>query len=492
MASIKEQAISGFKWTTLRTGLAIATGPVLLIIKARFLSAEDFAYIAVIMILIGLFQTIENFGISQAIIHRDTLDSRDTSSLFFLNILIALFSGLIILVSSSFVAHLFSLPDLADYIKVVSLLVIFGGPTYLFRAFLEKNLLFKELSLIEIAGNFIMFGVVSTSLFAGLGVIGVIYGYLAASIFCAAAITFICMKNRLCSIILYFNIMRTIPYVKFGAFAFGRELANYLTYRADEIIIGLFLPPEVLGFYYFGKNMLERVRQIISSTYGKIIYPTLSKLKNSQQKLNNAYLTISKYIAFVTLPVFSGIALTAHLFVPFIFGSQWNESILVFQVLSFALIFNFFSAGLAISIFYTVNKPADPFYIDLISSILYILALLAFARYGIVFVLLISLLHRFLKALVFQGYALKNLGTTLGEWFNSSVKIPVFLSVVMLLVVFIFQWITKGYLILFAQLSISIALGVSVYILLLNYFEKETLISLKGFLLTKKTVAYKQ
>jgi O-antigen/teichoic acid export membrane protein len=458
-----------------------------MIIKARFLSAEDFAYIAVIMILIGFFQTIENFGISQAIIRRETIDSRETSSLFFLNILIALSCGIIIYLSSSIIANMFSLPELEYYVKIISLLLIIGGPAHLFRAFLEKNLLFKELSLIEIAGNFIMFGVVSALLFAGLGVLGVIYGYLAAGIFSASAITFVCIKNKLCRIILFFNFKRTVPFIKFGAFAFGREITNYFTYRADEIIIGLFLSPEILGFYYFGKNMLERIRQIISSTYGKILYPALAKLKKDQERFSKAYLVISKYIAFVTFPVFSGIALTAHLFVPLIFGAQWNESIIVFQVFSFALIFNFFSAGLAISVFYSLDKPEDAFYIDLFSSIIYISALFLFARHGIVFVLFISLLHRFLKALVFQSYAIKNLSTTLREWFTMSIKTPALLSAVMLFFVFIFQWLTDDYLGLIAQLSISIVLGSAIYILLMYYFEKEALISLKGFL-TKKPV----
>ena len=146
MVSLKDQAISGIKWTSLRTGLATATGPVLLIIKARFLSAEDFAYIAVVMIIIGFFQTIENFGISQAIIRRDTIDKQEASSLFFLNIFMALASGLLVFFLSPFIANIFSLPDLIFYVKVVSLLVIIGGPAHLFRAFLEKNLLFKELS----------------------------------------------------------------------------------------------------------------------------------------------------------------------------------------------------------------------------------------------------------------------------------------------------------------------------------------------------------
>jgi O-antigen/teichoic acid export membrane protein len=440
------------------------------------------------MIVIGFFQTIENFGISQAIIRRDTIDKQEASSLFFLNIFMAFASGLLIFFSSPFIANIFSLPDLIFYVKVVSLLVIIGGPAHLFRAFLEKNLLFKELSLIEIASNLILFITISALLFTGFGVLGVIYGYLAAGIFSAAAITILCIKNKFVRISFWFSFKKIIPFLTFGSYAFGRELTTFFTHRADEIIIGLFLSPEVLGFYYFGKNMLERMRQIITSTYGKILYPALARLHKDNARLSKAYAAISKYIALLTFPVFTGIAVTAHLFVPLIFGSQWNESILVFQVFSIALIFNFLSAGLAISVFYSVNKPGEPFFIDLFASILYITALYIFTRQGIVVVLAIILVHRVLKALVFQNYAVKNLTYNLKEWFNKSIKSSVLMTAAMIVIVLLVQEIIPAFLGLFVQLSVSIVAGSALYLLLVYFFERDAFLSLKGFIKVKNPI----
>ena len=112
MASLQRQAISSVKWTTLQTGLVAATGPVLQIIKTRFLSPEGFAHIAIVMIFIGLFRTFENFGISQAIIQRDSIETQETASLFFFNIILAFIFGLILFFLSPFISGFFSLPKL--------------------------------------------------------------------------------------------------------------------------------------------------------------------------------------------------------------------------------------------------------------------------------------------------------------------------------------------------------------------------------------------
>jgi len=91
--NLKYKAIKGVKWTTVKTGIVGLIGPISQIIKAKYLSPEEFGYVAVIMIFIGLFDIVENFGISQAVIQKENVNKEEASSLFFLNIALVGFFG---------------------------------------------------------------------------------------------------------------------------------------------------------------------------------------------------------------------------------------------------------------------------------------------------------------------------------------------------------------------------------------------------------------
>lgn len=145
---LKDKAVSGAKWTIFRTVFIAGLGPILQILKARFLMPEEFAYIAIIMIALGLFKTVENFGISHAIIQRNKISVEEASSLFYVNIILSLLFGMALYILSPTLSSIFSMPDLSYYLRLACIIAIIGGPAQLFRAYLEKNLYFKHLSII--------------------------------------------------------------------------------------------------------------------------------------------------------------------------------------------------------------------------------------------------------------------------------------------------------------------------------------------------------
>ena len=73
MQNLKQQAIHGVKWTSLSTGIRTILQLVQLIILARFLSAEDFGLVAIVMVVIGFSQLFMDMGISNAIIHKQNI-----------------------------------------------------------------------------------------------------------------------------------------------------------------------------------------------------------------------------------------------------------------------------------------------------------------------------------------------------------------------------------------------------------------------------------
>src|SRR4051794_30101042 len=93
MGETTKKVIKGFKWTTIQTIIVGIIGPATLIIQAWYLPPKEMAYIAIIMIVIGLLHVIENMGMSQAIIQNEKFNNNVFTSIFFINITISFIIG---------------------------------------------------------------------------------------------------------------------------------------------------------------------------------------------------------------------------------------------------------------------------------------------------------------------------------------------------------------------------------------------------------------
>lgn len=481
MKDLKKHAVSGVKWTALTTALSAAIGPIVLTVKARFLSPEEFGYLSIIFIVIGFSRLLEGFGISQAIIQKDTISKKECSSLFVFNIFLSvLWAAALILLAPS-IAVFFDLPKLNIFLPAVSAIILIQGPSLLFRAFLQKYLYFKALSLIAIIQQILSLILVVLFLVRGYGLMGVIYSNILGALFATTGVLAFALNKKAVTITFYFHPNKLVPYLRFGVFVTGKQLMTFVMHRFDEILIGYFLTSEVLGIYHFGKHLLEKILSLMTNSFTKVLFPVLSQIKSNKQRLTKVYHQISHYIAFLAFPIFTGIATTAHIFVPVIFGEQWVESVIVFQVFSLALIFLALTANVSTSLLYSVNKPGLVFYIDVITNALYVASLLLFVRYGMVAVLLVYSSYVVYKTTTLQYFASKNLS----ERFLTYVKQlsgPALFAMIMTVTVLLFQTITVKLLDQTLLLIFSIALGAITYGFLSLVLAKNTIRGIKELL----------
>jgi O-antigen/teichoic acid export membrane protein len=473
LSNLKSRAVNSIKWTTFQTVIVGLSGPLLMIFKARFLTPAEFGVLAIVTIVVGLMNTIENFGISQAVIQKDKLSREEQSSLFFFNIFLVLLLGGLLFSISGLLAHIFTMPELSYLVQIASLIVIINGPSLLFRALLEKSLLFKEISLINIFRNVFLVVITVLFLYLGYGLVGIVIAQLLAVAVTVVLIIFVSLKNKVVNIMFYFSVGKVKPFLSFGIYVFGKQLMTFLAHRIDELIIGLFLSNEILGIYHFAKNMLENLRNLITSSFSKVLFPVLSKLKNDITKLSNVYIRISKYLGFFAFPIFIGIALTAEYFVPFIFGEQWIDSIPFFQTFSLILIPLILTANLSSSLLYSLGKPDTVFYIDLVTNSLYVILLLVFSQFGIYAVLVTYGLYVISKTLLLQFVTSKQLIYGF-FYYITEFKYTLLASILMTGFVLLVQTITENILDIRLVFGLSVLVGAIIYLVSIYKLEKNT------------------
>ena len=89
--SVKKQALSGVKWTTVSTITLALSALVKISVLARFLDASDFGLMALITFVLGFMDLFMDMGITSAILHKQNIKKQEYSSLYWLNVGFSIF-----------------------------------------------------------------------------------------------------------------------------------------------------------------------------------------------------------------------------------------------------------------------------------------------------------------------------------------------------------------------------------------------------------------
>jgi PST family polysaccharide transporter len=108
---------------------------------------------------------------------------------------------------------------------------------------------------------------------------------------------------------------------------------GYLNAQADKLFIGIYLSASAVGYYYVGNRIVSIMIEVQTSVIEAVSLTTLSKLRDTPERLVNAFYRLTGFSASVSILTFSLLALLAPKIVPLIFGSHWHPSVLVMQVL---------------------------------------------------------------------------------------------------------------------------------------------------------------
>jgi len=329
---LKEQVVSGVKWSGVSMGVTATLQFVTLAVLARFLSPSDFGLMGMIMVVIGLAQVFTDMGVSNAIIHRQDVTKHQLSSLYWLNI----FAGVVV-----FSAILFCVPLVVRFYKEPRLynLLYLAAMIFLITPFgqqsqilLQKELAFDKLARINIGASAINSTIAVVLACTGFGVYSLIWGHLAGASANVLLLLNTGWKNWRPEF--HFSRADLKGYLSFGIYQMGEKAVNYLNTNLDYLLIGSMLGAKPLGYYTLAYNLIIRPSAIINPIITRVAFPVFSKIQNETERLQRGYLKVLQLLSMVNFPIMAGLAVVAPTAIPVIFGKQWIPSIVLIQILT--------------------------------------------------------------------------------------------------------------------------------------------------------------
>ncbi|MDJ0674819.1 MAG: MOP flippase family protein [Calothrix sp. MO_167.B42] len=328
--SLKKQATSGIKWSSIsqvgRQVMQFVTTAIL----ARLLSPADFGLLGMATIVIGFVGLFKDLGTSAAVIQIKNLSDSLVHSIFWINVAFGILGTIILFITSPLVANFYEEPKIAPVLMLLSLSFFISGISILQKALLEKDLAFNKLAKIEIAAVFSGSATGIVSALLGFGVWSLVYQSLAVTT--VTTILLWITTHWKPKLLFSWNEVKQVS--SYSLHLTGFNIFNYFARNADYLLIGKFLGTESLGYYTLAYRLMLYPLQNISAVLSRVMFPVFSQVQNDNDRFSRAYLKVVATIALVTFPMMIGLWAVSEPFILTFFGSQWQPVIILLMILA--------------------------------------------------------------------------------------------------------------------------------------------------------------
>ncbi|MEQ9583500.1 MAG: MOP flippase family protein, partial [Arenibacter sp.] len=316
--SIKKEALSGVKWTTLSTIILAISALLKISVLARFLDASDFGLMALITFVLGFMDLFMDMGLTSAILHKQNIKKEEYSSLYWLNVGFSFLLFVLILLISPFIANIYNEPELNKLMSIAGLAIIFSAVGRQYKTIFQKDLKFKKIAIIDI--TVIIIALISAIIFAvkGFGVYSLVFSALIQ--YALGNLTYFILGNHDQPLMFHFNYKETEPFLKIGVYQVGGQVVNYFNRDLDVLIIGKFFGSELLGGYSLAKQLVYRPAQVLNPIFTRVASPILAKFQTNILVLKKNYFKLLNLIISVNIPIYLSVIAFAPWIVSILYG----------------------------------------------------------------------------------------------------------------------------------------------------------------------------
>jgi O-antigen/teichoic acid export membrane protein len=377
--TIKSRAFSAVRWTT--AGAVFRTFFQLLQvgILARLLEPEDYGLMALVSVVLGFAMVFADMGVNSAFVQRQDVTQEQRSSLFWLNIGVAIALTLVVFFCSPFIAGFFNDERLFPVLQLASLTFVSIALGQQIKMNAEKELAFRPLVLIEMIAAIAGFFVAVVAALYGLGVYALVLGTLING----AMVTILAwiILSRGWRPMFRFRATDIRSFLGFGLALVSNNLINELNRSADLLVGGRALSVSSLGVYSLPRQMVYHVQGVVNPIITRVGFPLIASVQTDIPKVRYIYLQTLNMCASTNAPLYIGVAFFSPEIVQIFLGDDWLSAADILRLLA---IWGFFrSTGNPLgSLLLGVGRADLALYWNLMLLLILFPALWAGAQYG--------------------------------------------------------------------------------------------------------------
>jgi len=330
MKNLKERVIRGGLAKAVSQGVTFTLRVGSIMILARLLAPKDFGLVGMVTAFTGVLNLFRDFGLSTATVQRGNVTEDQVSALFWINILVGVILGLLLMGLSPAVASFYHEPRLVLVSIVLGTSFIFNGAGVQHTAILERQMRFTSLAAIDVISL-----VTSTAIGIGMAAAGFGYWSLVGSAVSLPLVTTLCLwittgwrPRKPASGEGLHSLLR------FGGAFTLINLIAYVSYNLEKVLLGRFWGADALGLYGRAYQLINIPTENINSTFWGVAFSGLSRVRDDAQRFRSYFLRGYSLVLGMTIPITIVAALFAPDLIFVLLGPKWKDVVDIFRLLA--------------------------------------------------------------------------------------------------------------------------------------------------------------
>jgi len=327
---LKEKTIRGGS----ARGIALAASFLIrigsLVVLARLLEPKDFGLLGMVTAFTGILSLFRDFGLSSAAVQRATVSEEQSSTLFWVNILVGAALTLATAACAPLVSMFYHEPRLSWVTVAVATGFLFNAAGVQHSALLQRQMRFTALAFIDVLS------------WAVSNVIGIALALAGSGLWALVAMT---VSLPLSNTIGLWLATAWVPgrahrgigirsMLRFGGTLTLNGVVVYVAANFEKVLLGRFWGPQALGIYGRAYQLIRIPTDNLNTSVGDVAFSALSRIQDDPQRVRRYFLKGYSLILGFTLPITIACALFADEIVQVLLGPKWSEVSGIFRLLS--------------------------------------------------------------------------------------------------------------------------------------------------------------
>ncbi|MGD8500882.1 MAG: oligosaccharide flippase family protein [Phycisphaerales bacterium] len=322
-------------------------------ILTRILAADQFGLIAIILVLVNLFEAFTEVGVKQSIIqNKRGADPEYLNVAWWFQALRGLGLFAVAAVAAPWISSLYDKPQLARLIQVASLAIVCRGFISPRAPVLEREYRFGRVVLL-IQGSAVLGAIITIGLaLITRNVWAMVVGYVAEQgIVCLLSYVLVPFLPRFGTDKKCFREL-----MKFARGMFGLPILTVVAGGAPVFVLGKLVTTEQLGMYYLAGMLPNLAVTLFTKVIQPVLLPGFSKMQDDKDSVRRALLQVTRGLAIFCVPFTALVASCASGMLLVVYGPQFRAVAVPCAVLS--LLISVRTGGIILgTVYVAVGRP---------------------------------------------------------------------------------------------------------------------------------------
>ena len=299
-------------------------------IITRIYGPEAFGLMGAFMAVIGLIAPIAALTYPVAIV----LPKRDQDAIslirlsIIITVIISIISLFILVLFNKQIINIFNLKEIAPYLYLIPLVIIFSGLAQIMQQWLIRTKQFSINARVSVIQSIVLNGSkIGVGLFYPIGAMLVVLTALASGLQAGLMIVFVKRSN-------YKTNQAPIDKKKslkelamehkdFPIYRAPQEFLNATSQGLPVLLLTAFFGPASAGFYTIGRTVLNMPANLIGNAIGDVFYPRITEARNNQENVSALIKKATWALTGVGIVPFGLVIFFGPFLFSLVFGSEW-------------------------------------------------------------------------------------------------------------------------------------------------------------------------